>query len=192
MNRETVIEDAILKDPGALGYPDALAIRHCRIGQPSGLVDIVLLPRVGPVDLVLVEAKAVTSSDATSKVIGQLLMYYAGALSFGQNGLALLRRFAEKHADEAQGHKKISPKRLTGGLTPATSAWKVLQDGPPLSPERIQLWVAFDQKPHDAFIDVVRVLRERHALHIGYCVVQNCRVSRVVGADTDVHLDGSA
>ena len=70
MNRETVIEDAILDDPGALGYPDALAIRHCRIGQPSGLVDMVLLPRVRPVDLVLVEAKAVSSSDATPKVGG--------------------------------------------------------------------------------------------------------------------------
>ena len=191
MNRETVIEDAILDNPGALGYPDALAIRHCRIGQPSGLVDIVLLPRFGHVDLVLVEAKATAAPDAASKVIGQLLMYYAGALSFGQNGLALLRRFAEGHPIEAQGHKKISPKRLTG-LTPATAAWKVLQDGPPLSPERIQLYVAFDQQPHAAFIDVVRVLRERHELHIGYCVVQKGRVSRVVRADTDVHLDGSA
>ena len=119
-------------------------------------------------------------------------MYYAGALSFGQNGLALLRRFAEDESEEAKGEKRISPKRLTGGLTPAASAWKVLQDGPPLSPERIQLYVAFDQQPHAAFIDVVRVLRERHELHIGYCVVQNGRVSRVVGADTDVHLDGSA
>ncbi len=191
MNGETVIENAILANPDALEYPDALAIRRCRIGQPSGLVDIVLLPRVGPVDLVLVEAKAVTSSDATSKVIGQLLMYYAGALSFGQNGLALLRRFAEDEPEEARSTKKISPKRLTG-LTPATAAWKVLQAGPPLSPERIQLYVAFDQQPHAAFIDVVRVLRERHELHIGYCVVQNGRVIRVVRADADVHLDGSA
>jgi len=192
MNREIVIEEAILDDPDALGYPDALAIRHCRIGQPSGLVDIVLLPRVGHVDLVLVEAKATAAPDAASKVIGQLLMYYAGALSFGQDGLALLRRFAEGQSEEARSRKKISPKSLTDGLTPATSAWKVLQGGPPLSPERIQLYVAFDQQPHAAFVDVVRVLGERHALHIGYCVVQNGRVSRVVRADTDVHLDGSA
>ena len=185
MSKETPIENAIIDNPGALGYPDAFAIRHCRIGQPSGLVDIVLLPRVGPVDLVLVEAKAVTSSDATSKVIGQLLMYYAGALSFGQDGLDLLRSFAEDEPDEAKGQKKISPKRLTDGETPATSAWKVLQGGPPLSPERIQLWVAFDQQPHAAFIDVVRVLRERHALHIRYCVVQNGLVSRGVPADGD-------
>ncbi len=66
MNGEIDIENAILDDPGALGYPDALAIRRCRIGQPSGLVDIVLLPRVGHVDLVLVEAKATAAANAAA------------------------------------------------------------------------------------------------------------------------------
>lgn len=141
-----------------------------------------LLPQSGPVDLVLVEAKARAAADATSKVIGQLLMYYAGALSFGMEGLSLLRRFAEENAIEAEGYAKISPKKLTG-VSPATKAWEVLKAGATLSPSRVQLYVALDEDPHAAFLNVLAVLRAQHGLNIGFCVVRDGSVVRTERPD---------
>jgi hypothetical protein len=179
---ERAIEDAIMKHPEALGFPGASGIRRCRIGPPSGIVDVVLLPKSGPIELVLVEAKARTAPDAASKVLGQLLMYYAGALTFGSAGVKVLRQFAEDHAEEARGCKKISPKRLTGGLTPAAAAWEVLGRGKRLSSERIHLYVAFDEAPHPAFLDVVGVMKKYHNLNVGYCVVRNGVIEHVTSA----------
>ena len=33
---EKAIEDAIIANPGALGFPGALAIRRCRVAEPCG------------------------------------------------------------------------------------------------------------------------------------------------------------
>ena len=44
MNNEIEIEDAIIADTGALGFPDASAIRRVRVSPDSGVVDLMLLP----------------------------------------------------------------------------------------------------------------------------------------------------
>ena len=61
----------------------ALAIRNFRVADTSGAVDVCLIPQSGPFRVVLGEAKAASAPDAGSKVVGQLLMYYAGALTLG-------------------------------------------------------------------------------------------------------------
>jgi hypothetical protein len=56
---------------------------------PSGAVDVVLLPNRGQIKLVLVETKVSSAADANSKVIGQLLMYYTGALTLVSRGVRM-------------------------------------------------------------------------------------------------------
>ena len=112
-------------------------------------------------------------------------MYYAGALTFGQDGLVLLRQFAERYPKDAIAFGKISPKRLTGGGSPPSAAWERLRGGVALAPEAIRLYVGLDSAPHAAFLDVLRVLREHHHLNIGYCVVRGGHIEHVVRADAD-------
>lgn len=178
-SREARIENAIIENPGALGFPTARAIRRCRIGEPCGLVDVVLLPRSRSVDLVLIEAKATGATDATSKVVGQLLMYYAGALTLGSEGLRSLRRYARDHVFDARGLRKISPKALTGGLSPPHLAWEALRAGTPMSPRRVQLYVGLDGAPRPALLEVISVLRKHHGLSIGYFVVHRGSIKYV-------------
>ena len=176
-SRECAIEDAIITQPEALGFPRALAVRRCRIAQPCGLVDLVLLPEAGPTRLVLVEAKSSRAPDAAAKVIGQLLMYYAGALMLGANGLAMLRAFAHDNPDRARGTTKISPKALTGGLSPGNRAWSAMYSGDKLRPEEIALFVALDGEPHRALVPTLAVLKRYHNLPVGYCIVRDGHVA---------------
>ena len=81
--RETIIEDAVMAHPEALGFPGALAIRNCRVSMPTGRVDVVLLPRDGPVRLVLIEAKAAVAQDAASKCRGSTPYVLCGRADVG-------------------------------------------------------------------------------------------------------------
>lgn len=193
-SRESLIEDAIIDNPDQLGFPGALAIRRCRIAEPCGLIDLVLLPRTGPIRLVLIEAKASHARDAASKVMGQLLMYYGGALMLGSDGLDRLRDFASQHEEIAKGKTKISPKALTGGLTPPTKAWKAMSGGTLLKPDEIQLFIALDGEPHRAFAPTLRALSQ-HGLRIGYCIVRNGAIdfvtSRVAPQESNEPCEGS-
>jgi hypothetical protein len=175
--REAAIEAAIMAQPELLGFPGALAIRRCRVAQPCGLVDLILLPPAGPTRLVLVEANASSAPDAAAKVIGQLLMYYAGALMLGEEGLAMLRSFARDNPERACSTSKISPKAVTGGLSPGDLAWDAMYRGTKLRPDEIALFVAFDGEPHRAFVPTLQALAGHHGLPIGYCVVHNGSIS---------------
>lgn len=175
-SREAAIETAIISQPEALGFPGALAIRRCRVAKPCGLVDLILLPQSGPTRLVLVEAKASDAPDAAAKVIGQLLMYYAGALMLGSDGLAMLQAFARDNPERARGTTKISPKAITGGLSPGDRAWNAMYHGPKLQPEDIALFVAFDGAPHPALVPMLQVLARHHDLQIRYCIVRNGQI----------------
>ena len=72
VNRERVIEDAIMRSPDELGYPGARSIRNWRVALTCGRLDVGLLPIKGPKKLVLVEAKCVKAPDAASKVVGRI------------------------------------------------------------------------------------------------------------------------
>lgn len=179
IRRETMIEDAIMAHPEALGFPGASSIRNCRVSLPTGRVDVVLLPSSGSVRLVLVEAKAATAQDAASKVVGQLLMYYAGALMLGSEGLCALRRFAVERAEQARSTSWISPRMLSGGISPPAKAFEALYRGRRISPSEIRLFVALDDEPHRALEPTLRALREHHGLEIGFVLVRDGRISRV-------------
>jgi hypothetical protein len=106
--RERIIERAIMVNPEALGFLGALSIRTMRVSPDTGLADIVLLPK-DPDHLVLVEAKAATAHDAACKVVGQLLMYYYGALRLGSEGLVVMRKFADEQAGlSMQRHQDLT------------------------------------------------------------------------------------
>lgn len=171
-SRETAIEDAIIAAPESLGFPGALAIRRCRVAEPCGLVDVILLPREGPTQLVLVEAKASAAPDAAAKVVGQLLMYYAGALMLGCDGIIRMRQFAEQQPERARSTTKISPKALTGGLSPGGKSWAAMYGGTKVRPDQVMLFVALDGEPHRAFAPTLRTLSLHHGLNIGDCVVR--------------------
>src|SRR5687767_6044732 len=108
-SRETAIEDAIIARPDLLGFYGANAIRNFRLADKSGAVDVVLFPQEGSIRLVLIEAKVATAADANSKVIGQLLMYYGGALIMGSDGVELLQEFARNYQNEAHSIPRKSP-----------------------------------------------------------------------------------
>ena len=167
MNRETAIENAIMGAPKKIGFADAVVIRNVRVHLAAGRVDLMLLPKPGRIKLVLVEAKATGATDAASKVIGQLLMYYAGALKLGTKGLALMRRFAEAHPDRACSTSTTSPKAMTGGVTPPSEAWQRLEAGRRLRPSEIALFIAVDSKPRASLTDALNALRKHHRLPIG-------------------------
>ena len=132
-SREADIEDAIMAQPGVLGFPNALAIRNFRVADTSGAVDVCLIPQSGPFRVVLGEAKAASAPDAGSKVVGQLLMYYAGALTLGSHGINALREFAKQFEVEAKTHRKnISSKGFSEpdrGLLPERSLLRTTQEG---------------------------------------------------------------
>ncbi len=177
--RESLIEEAIIANPDRLGFPGALAIRRCRVAEPCGAVDLMLLPLSGATRLVLVEAKSSKARDAGAKVVGQLLMYYAGSLMLGTEGLRMLQEYARDFPERARSSTKISPKALTRGLSPQGKAWPALYAGTPLRPADLQLFVAFDGEPHRAFTPVLSTLSQNHGLRLGYCVVQSGRIKRV-------------
>ena len=196
VNRERVIEDAIMRRPDMLGYPGACSIRNWRVALTCGRVDVGLLPNDGPKKLVLVEAKSANAADAQSKVVGQLLMYYAGALTLGSEGLACLRTFADKkcarcskglacrspRADKkcARDTSKKSLVRLSGRLGPTEAAWKKLSSGKLLLPCQLSLFIALDDKPHRFLREMLGALRRNHGLSIGLIIVRNRSIVDVI------------
>jgi len=189
-SREVMIENAIIAHPERLGFPGARAIRRCRVAEPCGLIDLILLPESGPIRLVLIEAKARSSPDSASKVVGQLLMYYAGALMLGSNGLEILRDFATQYPEKAMATTKVSPKALTGGVTPPSKAWEAMYSGTRLTPSEIQLFIGLDGDPHRAFEPTLRALRQ-HGLNVGYCIVRDGTISVVPSTATAVQSGGT-
>ncbi len=150
-----------------LGLGDSLYIRRCRMGPDHGVADLVILPQNGRHKLVIVEAKRVSSVDAKIKVVGQLLMYYAGALEFGLQGVRLLQRYAVEHQAYAQSQHRSSLKAISGGLEPAEAAWAALQKGRRLRPDNIRLVAALDSDPGIVLKQALIALGEHHGLEVG-------------------------
>ena len=174
--RERIIEEAIINHPDRVGFPGALAIRDWWISPNSGRLDLGLLPIDGSRELVLIEAKAASSADAAAKVIGQLLMYYAGALQLGAQGLACLRAYASAERTEACSTLKKSVLRFSGGIVPKAAAWSHVQGGQPLRPEQVALFLALDAEPPRALRPTLAVLQRQHGLQIGLIIVQNGQI----------------
>ncbi|MFQ5537604.1 MAG: hypothetical protein ACE5GJ_09155 [Gemmatimonadota bacterium] len=148
MSDEARIETRIIRNrESALGVQDSLYIRCCAMGPGFGVADLVLLPQRGKHKLVIVEAKQASSADARIKVVGQLLMYYAGALKMGLGGLKLLRRYAVDHHVAARRAQRSSLQAISGGITPRNEAWAALRKGRRLRPDNIRLLAALTASP---------------------------------------------
>ena len=65
----------------------------------------------------------------------------------------------------------VSPKQLTGGETPPSKAWAVIQSGKKLRPAEIRLFVALNAAPHEALSGAVATLTRHHNLPIGLVAV---------------------
>jgi hypothetical protein len=168
MGRETFIENNVIRNrERALGIRDALFIRRCRIGRGFGVADVIFLPARGPHRLVIVEAKQAGAVDAKVNVVGQLLMYYAGALRLGSHGIRLLRSFALEHARAARSLRPKSLKMLSRGISPPDAAWSELCKGRPLRPEQVALYVALDSEPGVALKGALAELARHHSLVVG-------------------------
>jgi len=133
---------------------------------------------------VLIEAKASLAQDAASKVVGQLLMYYAGALMLGSAGVHALQDFAIKHPERAQSTSWISPKMLSDGISPPAKAFEALYQGRRLTPSEVYLFVALDGEAHRALEPTLLALREHHHLHIGLVLVRGGQIERVSRPDS--------
>ncbi|MEX2118461.1 MAG: hypothetical protein WD847_02530 [Pirellulales bacterium] len=177
--RETAIEDAVMAHPERLGYPGAAAIRNCRVAMVAGRVDVLLLPAKSRVKVVLVETKVATAPDAASKVIGQLLMYYAGALCLGSVGIRYLREFACREPERARCTSWVSPKSITCGVSPPGDAWKLLSQGTLLKPYQVRLFIALEGVAHRALVPTLQILRKHHGLAIGVIRTKDGRIAAV-------------
>ena len=168
MSREAFIENNVIRNREvALGLRDALFIRRSRIGRGYGTADLVFLPGRGRHRLVIVEAKQASSADTKIKVVGQLLMYYAGALQLGARGIRLMKQFAAHHERLARSLRPVSLKMLSGGLTPPDAAWAELCKGRRLQPDQVGLYAALDSPPGVALRGALRELAQHHGLTIG-------------------------
>jgi hypothetical protein len=174
---EHAIEAAIIARPEVLGFSGAVAIRNFRLADVSGAVDVLLIPRGGPIRLALIETKVALAPDAGCKVVGQLLMYYAGALTLGSQGIETLRNFAGHCADIAHHTKRISPQKVVWNVDGIDctnrEAMELLRHGKSVTPEEIALFIALDGEPHHVLQPLLGNLRERHGLNIGLVVVRN-------------------
>jgi hypothetical protein len=177
---ESIIEEAIMKDLGKLGYEQALAIRNVRIAPVAGRIDVLLLPVSGRKRLVLVETKQSAASDAASKVTGQLLMYYAGALNLSMDGLDIIRIFAAEHHEESWMRGWISAQKMCGGVS-KEEAWKRLQSPKRnrLRPADIDLFIAVDGTPRQSLLDTIDTLNTHHQLGIKIVTVAKGIVTAV-------------
>ena len=146
-----------------MGFPGASAIRRVRVSPKSGVVDLMLLPAGGTAKLVLIEVKDKANRESLSKVIGQLLMYYGGALQLGLQGLARIREYAK--TESAQSNERISLIKLAG-ISPTDAAWSLLQEGGSLSPADVRLFIALNGEPEQGLKDALKAVREHHGLCI--------------------------
>ena len=182
--QETIMEDAIMARPDLLGYPGALAIRNMRLSQYSGRIDVVLLPKTGPRRLVLIEMKEAGAEEAAAKVIGQLLMYYAGVLNFSYKGLKLIRTRLESGQFDPRAKGMKSPKQLAGANS-ALEGWELLQTPQKkrVKPAEVELFIAVNGTPRDSLTDAVDMLHQAYKLKIK---IINVRINNGKGVIKEV------
>jgi len=170
---EYKIEDAVIANHKLLGYNLIYPpVRRVLLYRGAGVVDLVLLPKKNKHRLVLVEAKHSANAESGEKVIGQLLKYYAFALSLGENGLNLLTKFAKTNVVLARGVTKITPQALCGGIH-RNQAMPQMEAGRRLRSEEIGLFVAVDNTVESSLTKIVFALRKYHRLNIGVIQVSS-------------------
>jgi hypothetical protein len=156
--------------------PGTPYLRQCGMGPGFGQIDLVLLPTTGRRKLVMVEAKRVSSADATSKVVGQLLMYYSAGLAIGSRGVRRLHRYCEEQPEVAKSTRMKSFQALAGGIDGSENAARLIRHGRRLQPAEIGLYLVMDKQPSPTLVMLTRSLR-RHGLKIEILIAKSNSVS---------------
>ena len=178
---EHELQDAVIANAADIGYPDVGVIRNVRFSAESGRVDIMLLPAEGLHRIVLIEAKRHSAADAPDKVVGQLLKYYAHALTLGTRGVERYREYALANPNASQDNEKTTPHKVLGGLS-GPEVWQQLAEGRQLQPQEIGLYLAFDGHPSSVLKQIITVLDVHHNLRIGAIQVAHDRARILTGA----------
>jgi hypothetical protein len=168
---EQAIWGAVAKAPQCLGrdYSRALAIHQVQLGNQSGYVDLILLPRGGGKKLVIVEAKHARDRRSSADVIGQLLKYYAHALDLGAAGLASFMACAQDGERGRRASRLLSFKAVMKCHSLKAAAEKA-RNGARLRSSDVQLIVAVDTnaaKFTQRLLKVADLLRTAHGVPIG-------------------------
>lgn len=173
MVKESQLERRVLKHLTCVRCrPGTPYLRRCGLGRGFGAIDLVLLPETGRRKMILCEAKRVSSADATSKVVGQLLMYYAAALAIGERGVGRLHQYYQNHRVAATSTKMKSLQALAGGVKGADKAARLIRHGRRLKPSEIGLYLVLDQEPRESLLALTRALRH-HGLSIKILVAKS-------------------
>ena len=174
---EYKIEEAVLINYHKLGYNRIHPpVRRVVLYRGAGIVDLVLLPKNNKHRLVLIEAKHSINAESGEKVVGQLLKYYAYALTIGLKGLSRLKDFAENYPVMAHSATKITFQMLCGGIH-RDKALPLMGEGRLLRPDEIGLYVAVDGKFEPSLSLIVSTLWQHHGLKIGMIQVSNGTIS---------------
>jgi hypothetical protein len=120
------------------------------------------------------KVKQKNSGDAAGKVVGQALLYYAAALSFGVDGLELLRRYARKNARTPKRAVPKSLQMLSGGLHPPDD-WLAIQTGRKLKPSEVALIVGLSEAPPESLKPMLSAFRRHHRIDITVVVAHGRR-----------------
>jgi hypothetical protein len=178
--KESQLEHRVLRHLDALRCSSETPyLRRCGMGDGFGAIDLVLLPRSGRRKMILVEAKRVGSADATCKVVGQLLMYYAAARAIGNRGVVRLQEYCESQGAKARSTSMKNWRTLVGGGKKDEAA-RLLRHGRHLEPNQVGLYLVFDKEPRATLFALVKALRG-HGLSIGVVVAKSTGLSLRTG-----------
>jgi hypothetical protein len=177
---EYLIEQAVIEQSNkVLGYKGKLeVIRRVLLSRGAGSADLILLPNGHQHRLVLVEAKRAASPEASGQVVGQLLRYYAGALTLGADGLKILKKYAKADPDQACSVTKKFPQAMCGGVH-RDKAFPMMEAGTKIDPASIGLVIALDGPARPNLKHMLRLLQERHQLDIHLVELNNGILSSV-------------
>jgi hypothetical protein len=141
--------------------------------------------------LVLIEVNRHDAPDAAAKMIGQLLMYYAGALEIGQVDLGRLQAYARNTTGQKPPRyvsaQEVCREPGTKHRPSIVAAWDDLHRGDKLRPEGIHLYIALDGLPPPSALMSLETLHKQ-GIKIGViranfelAKVNVCRTSEPTG-----------
>jgi hypothetical protein len=176
---ESEIHEALIANADEIGYPDVANMRNAVFQPGDGAVAVAMFPAEGSHRLVLIEVKMAT--DASDKVVGQLVKYYSQALLLSVEGLGAYREYALANREDARGKYRTNP-RIVLGKSDA-EAWCELKHGRRLRPKDVALFVAFNGEVCPVLRQIHTVLRLHHNLRIGAIRVDDDGSANVLAGD---------
>lgn len=176
------------KYPERLGYPGGVAVSGLIWGDAGGAADLVIFPARGRVRLAIVETKRARSDafgrrnpQAHAHVVGQLLKYYARALTLGTKGVRTAVRTLRKRGKAR--YWRLSLRQIVGARNGKDAA-EILAAGRPLKPHEVRLHILLNKSTgalERRLPRICRVLRRHHRLpiRVWYVVRRTRQIKRL-------------